>query len=153
MQLNNIYKFQIHYVNKENNNMDCKFIYSDNPDIFSLRDLPESTYYIIEVSLKSNSQETIGKYLVGTPLPVEELEKEIKLTENSDNENYHNNLKETLQWIQSGSSYTIFRKQGKILCLYSGGYKGEIIGEVKDGRITNKPDVKIEDNDNYISLE
>lgn len=149
MQSDEIYRFEIHYVN-EKGEKERKAIYSDNSDIYSLSDIPDGTFYIQIDHFKNLSNIHIGTYLLGTPLPVEELKKEIELTNNLE-DRYE--FKAVLGRIERGVTYSIFRKQGKLMCFYRFDYSGEIIAEVENGRIVNKSDAKIVDEDNYIGLE
>lgn len=160
MQYNNIYKFKIFYLDELGNRNHCNF-YSDDSDIYSLKNLPDTAFYIDAYHLREKDygsrQEYLGAYLIGTPVEFSELEKEIKLAENSSDNNYYNTLINAKCLItNSGAEFTLFRMQGKLLCLSKDSYPGKLVGAIQNGRITkeNKTTfVKNEDGDNYIGLE
>ncbi len=152
MQFDNIYMYKVFYIDEQGFRKSIN-TYSDNADIYSLQNLPDTTYYIEQFYFANKDGGTpfSKSYIVGTPLGVEELEKEIKV---ATDKHYRDEL---LTWNQSitqlNTPYTILRIQGKILCLYKYDYKGELAGEIQCGRIMKEKPAINADNDNYISLE
>ncbi len=164
MQYDNIYLFRILYSDKNGFEEEYK-TYSDNDNVYSLENLPETTYFIEVYLLKKDfkdiqGEDTVGNYLIGTPLKIEDLEKEIKtVAATSPDSKYLQDLKgwhyeiETLRY-----PHVIFRIQGKLVCLNKFMYPGKVIGVIKDGKIVagdfqNEQTNDKYDNDNYIDLE
>ena len=111
MQYDNIYNYKISYVDELGIKDICN-IYSDNSDIYSLENLPDTTYFInvYHCAKKDASTTFSGSYLVGKPISLAELEEEMILTEHSDDIVYHHYLKKAYNEITStGKPYTIFR--------------------------------------------
>ncbi len=158
MQYDNIYQYKIFYFDKASKR--AINIYSDSADIHSLQNLPDTTFYVEQFYLASRDGERPykGSYLVGKPLGIEEIEKEIELIEHSDDLSYLKYLERILELkSHNEASYTIFRIQGKLIYLYKNEYEGELAGEIKDGKIV-KEDLQAEEqppehNYNYIDLE
>lgn len=102
------YMFEIWYYNHKEK-ADCLNIFSNSPDIYSLDNLPKTTYIIHVLHCDLNqSQETwneVGKYYIGDRITLEEAKEEIKALENlfveGDKEKFKtktlNGLKEFLQ--------------------------------------------------------
>lgn len=152
MQSDDIYRFKIIFVG-EGGDIDWKAVYSDSCDIYSLKDLPDGTFYIVTDRLIDFSEVHVGDYLVGTPLPVEVLKKEIEFSKKTGNNADYLSLKAVLQRIEEGFSYTMFIKRGRFLCLTKEDFPFKVAGEVENGKVIDKTGAKIEDNDNYIGLE
>ena len=160
MQFDNIYLFNIFYLDNNGKEKDYK-TYNDNGDVYSLQNLPNTTYFIEKYRLTKNfegsilNSDTNGDYLIGTPLTIEDLEKEIegKEIKTAADKKY---LKEFKNWrdniLNSKKQYVIFRKRGKLLCLFKYEYPGEIIGDIKDGKIVKATENDY-NNDNYTDLE
>lgn len=153
MQYKEINMYRIFYID-ERGLRECCNIYSDSNDIYSLKNLPDTTFYVELFCLtnKDNNSLFRNSYIVGTPLGVEELEKEIKITKD---EHYREQL---LAWQQNieifNTPHLIFRKQGKIVCINKYDYNGEFIGDIRSGRILKENETNNgENDDNYLSLE
>ncbi len=168
MQFKNVFRFKIFYINEEGNK-DYFYIYSEKEDVYSLEDLPDTTFYIerFYCTHKEESR-SFGSYLVGTPLSIDELKKEIKNTDISARSYLHDLSSAYRRITELGSNYHILRKQGKLICLDKLYFPGENVGEINDGKIvmqgaqTKQPaqikqpvkSIKSKyDNDNYIDLE
>ena len=163
MQYDNVYKYEIYYLDKQGDKKIC-YIYGDSDDVYSLKNLPETTFFIFVVKFVQSAVGTVNKgtYLVGTPLKLKDLKEEIKIAKRSKDEKYLKNLNEAYEDITyMNKSYAIFRKQGKLLCLYRGQYSGEIVGDIENGKIV-KEKLQAEqgqsidnkyNNDNYTDLE
>lgn len=160
MQFKDIYKFEVCFIDEQGLS-DKSIVYSDKKDIYSLIDLPETTFYI-DVNHLINSSimvHTCG-YLVGTPLEFEELDKEIKFTTDKIY------LKELEAWRDlikkdNGENWVIFRKNGKLVFLKKNEYTDVLlVGDVTCGRILKteitfeqNTEPKEKDDSNYIELE
>ena len=142
MQYKNIYQFKIFYID-ELGNRNHFFIYSDNADIYSLENLPETTFYIELYYLANKDERAPYKgsrfYLVGTPIAIEELKQEIQQTDISKDRTYLHHMSVAYKDItEMGSSYNIFRKQGKLICLNHLYYQGELAGDIENGKIVRQ---------------
>ena len=163
MQYKNVYQFKIFYID-ELGNKNYFYIYSDKADVYLLEDLPDTTYYIEPFYLANKDESAPYKghkepYLVGTPIALDELKQEIKNTNISSDRSYLQEISVAYHNITEGSSYNIFRKRGKLICLDGLYYPGKLAGEIKDGKIvkqsmqTKQPKKSKYDNDNYTDLE
>ena len=153
MQYDNIYMYKVFYLDEQGFRKSIN-TYSDSADIYSLQNLPDTTFYIEQFyyANKDGGTPFSKSYIVGKPLGVDELEKEINVAK--DNQ-YRNQL---LSWNQNITQmnvpYTILRIQEKIFCLSRYDYRGELAGEIQCGKIVKEKETfKAGNDDNYISLE
>ena len=79
-----VYKFQIWYIG-EGKTKQKKIMYSDKADIFELKDLPKTTYYISSeyINLKEHQfwGSAVEQYNIGDEITLEEAKKEIEALE------------------------------------------------------------------------
>lgn len=160
MQYNDIYEFKINYIDK-NGNKEYYSVYSDDDSIYSLKNLPDTTFFVEVSNYKEKGYEIFkGAYLIGEPLTLEDLENEIKTATDKD---YIDELKAYhFQILSLHVPVTIFRIENKLICLTEPKYKGQLAGRINDGKIVNgEIQIKQEEqspeneytNDNYTDLE
>ena len=78
-----VYKFEIYYIDKKKKNV--KILYSDSADIYGLEDVPVTSSCIFSyhknINTKDAKWESVGEYIVGDRITLEEAEEELKTLE------------------------------------------------------------------------
>ena len=79
------YMFEIWYYN-DKDKAECWHMFSDSPDIYSLKDLPKTTYYIhvlhCDLNQGQENWDEVARYEIGDMITPEEAREEIKALKN-----------------------------------------------------------------------